>query len=157
MNLNVISLKRYSEPVCRKLEKAVCVAVCCKAMSMVLLAFPAAGIVPAGECGQGWERMNAGYMGENAVLRTGGREVPVVCQVGLFCTSQQLILWLDVCLQWVLCSCVGGGSLGICVRLGLISPLRAPMESVVGSSRHHMGTACWLSLVLEVSLELTAL
>lgn len=84
MNLNVISLKRYSEPVCRKLEKAVCVAACCRAMSMVLLAFPAAGMVPAGECGPGWERMNMGYMSENSIWRTGGREVSVACQMGNF-------------------------------------------------------------------------
>lgn len=62
-----------------------------------------------------------------------------------------------VCLHWILQSCVGGGRLGIFVRLGLTNPLRTRMGSVVGSSRHHTGTACWISLVLEVSLEQTAL
>lgn len=52
MNLNVISLRRYSEPMCRKLEKAVFVSACCRAMSTGL-AFPAVGMVPAGECGYG--------------------------------------------------------------------------------------------------------
>lgn len=62
-----------------------------------------------------------------------------------------------VCLHWILQSCVGGGRLGIFVRLGLTNPLRTPMGSVVGSSRHYTGIACWISLVLEVSLEQTAL
>lgn len=123
--MNVISLKRYSEPVCRKLEKAVCVAACCKAVSMVLLAFPAVGMLPAGECGQCWERMDVGYMSENMVLRTGGREF-------LLHDAKWVILHIIavdfevsyMCLQWILHSCVGGGSLGICMRLGLISPLR---------------------------------
>lgn len=56
-----------------------------------------------------------------------------------------------MCLQWTLQSCVGGGSLGIYGRLGLISPLRAPKGSVGGSSRRHTwellaGSACsWRS------------
>lgn len=47
---------------CRELEKAVCVAACRRAVSTVLLAFPGEGMVPAGECEQGRERANAGYV-----------------------------------------------------------------------------------------------
>lgn len=32
MNLHIISLGRHGEPVLRELEKAVCVAACCKAL-----------------------------------------------------------------------------------------------------------------------------
>lgn len=64
MYLNVSPFRRYSEPVCRKLGKAVCVTACCKAVSMVLLAFPGVGMMPPRECGQGWGRVNVGYMGE---------------------------------------------------------------------------------------------
>lgn len=47
---------------------------------------------------------------------------------------------------------MGGGSLGICARLGLISPQRAQMGSVVGWPTHHPGAAC---LVFEASSEQT--
>lgn len=61
MNLHVISLGRYGEPVCRELEKAVCVEACCRVVSTALLAFTGEGMVPAGERGQGRERANTGY------------------------------------------------------------------------------------------------
>lgn len=60
MNLCIISLGRCREPVCRELEKAVCVAARCRAVSMAPMAFPGEGMVAAGEHGQGWQRVNAG-------------------------------------------------------------------------------------------------
>lgn len=60
-----------------------------------------------------------------------------------------------LCLQWVSSteSCVAGGSLAICVRLGLISPQGAQMGSVA-RPRQHPGAACG---VLEASSEQTVL
>ena len=60
VNLHIISLGRYGEPVFRELEKVVCVAACRRAVSRVLLAFPGEGMVSAGDRGQGWGRANAG-------------------------------------------------------------------------------------------------
>lgn len=158
VNLNVISLRRYSEAVCRKLEKAVCVAACCRAVSMDGAAgFSCSG---NGACGRVWTRLGKGEQG----LHGWGSQSWELVEEKFLLYAEWVILHITavdfevgyVCLQWILQSCVGDGTLGICVRLGLISPLRAPMGSVLGSSRHHTGTACWLSLLLDVSLEQTA-